>query len=101
MPLFEKCSGYQIYPRKCGRFQWCNPKTKQCEHGTQDYYPCQYDYECISGYCTVKTGWCQRRTVASIGTIISSVIAGTLFLVLIIVIIIYQKTYSSIKKTPC
>jgi hypothetical protein len=98
IPLFQQCSGYQIHPRECGTFQWCNPLTKQCERAKSVYYNCQYNYECISGYCSVKTGDCRQRPDPPIGTIIPSVIAGTLFLVIIIIIIIYQKRIATLKK---
>jgi hypothetical protein len=72
--------------------------TKQCERGKETYNYCQYDYECISGYCSVKTGDCRKKTVVPVGTVIPSVIAGILLLVIIVIIVVYQKRIATLKK---
>jgi hypothetical protein len=96
IPIYQNCSGYPIHPRECGPHRWCNRLTKRCEYGTADYFGCQYNYECLSGSCGEK-GWCVPNKVHA-STVVPSVIAGVLFLTLIIVIIIYQKRIAALKK---
>ncbi len=100
IPLFEPCSGYQIHPRECGKFQWCNSSTKQCERKKSSNHFCQYDYECLSDHCN-KKGLCKKESEeeGDMGATIPSAIAGILFLMLIIVIIIYQKRIAELKRS--
>jgi hypothetical protein len=63
---------------------------------------CQYDYECVSDHCS-KKGFCKEENEeeeVAVGTIISTGIAAILFLILIIVIITYQKRIAELKRRP-
>jgi hypothetical protein len=60
-------------------------------------YFCQYDYECLSNHCDHK-GFCQERHEVSAKVVVPSVIAGVLFLAIIIIVIRYQKRIAALKR---
>lgn len=96
IPLFGACEGYQIHPRECGEYQWCNPATKQCERGKEEYYSCQYDYECLSSRC--KRGVCRRVSHTDAAVVVLSVLTAVLFIAIIIVVIRYKRRIAALQK---
>ena len=96
IPPFGACQGYQVHPRECGKYQWCNPATKQCERGKAEYYSCQYDYECISSHC--KKGLCRRESGANAAIVVLSIVSAVLFLATIIIVIRYKRRIAALQR---